>query len=671
MIEGALAGLVNGTQVCLTFLEMERKTPDHDGMKKLKNALAAYPLVGLTLLVGLIVLVLALSGEGRIAQVVATIYVGGVVAWTMVGMIKDILRGNFGLDILAVIAMIATLAVGEYGASIIIVLMLTGGEALEDYAASRAKGALTALLDQTPQTAHLAEVDPTTGEETLVDVAASDVKVGDHILVRPGEVVPVDSVLLSARGSFDEAAITGESLPVNLKTGGEVPSGAINGDEAVRLKALRTTENSQYQQIVSLVEQAQTQKAPVVRLADQFAVPFTVVSLLIAGAAWWISGDPVRFAEVLVLATPCPLLIAAPVAFMGGLSFSAKNGIILKGGAVLESLARIQSVALDKTGTITGGRPRVSRIITEPGWDEDQLLTLAASAEQYSGHVLAHGIVVSAQDAGLALTSASEAAEQAGSGVRAVVDSKEVVIGSKHYLNDVIPSDFKVELQPGEVASYISVDGALAGVIVLADRVRPLAPALISYLRSQGITNIEMLTGDGRATAEDIASSVGIEDVRYSLKPQQKVDLVAELQPRPALMVGDGVNDAPALAVADVGIAMGARGSTAAGEAADAVIVSDSIWKVAESHAIAKHTLKVALTAIWIGIILSIGLMLIAATGAIPAMAGALTQEFVDLAAILYALRALKGRLPRPEEYVPVAASTPKFVLPTTDRCLA
>lgn len=635
-------------------------------MKKLKNALVAYPLVGATVLVGLIVLILALSGQGSTAQIIATVYVGGVVAWTTVGMIKDILRGNFGLDILAVIAMIATLAVGEYGAAIIIVLMLTGGEALEDYAASRAKGALTALLDQTPQTAHLLKVDPETGEQTLVDVAAGDVNVGDHILVRPGEVVPVDCTLLSPRGSFDEAAITGESLPVNLKAGGEVPSGAINGDEAVTLKALRTTENSQYQQIVSLVEQAQTQKAPVVRLADQFAVPFTIVSLMIAGAAWWISGDPVRFAEVLVLATPCPLLIAAPVAFMGGLSFSAKNGIILKGGAVLESLARINSVALDKTGTITGGRPRVSRIVTEPGWNDDELLSLAASAEQYSGHVLAHGIVASAQDAGLTLSSASEAAEQSGSGVRAIVDNKTVVIGSSHYLADVIPAGFAPELQPGEVASYVSVDGALAGVIVLADRIRPLAPALISYLKSQGITTIEMLTGDGKATAEAIASSVGIEDVRYSLKPQEKVELVAALQPRPALMVGDGVNDAPALAVADVGIAMGARGSTAAGEAADAVIVPDSIWKVAEAHSIAKHTLKVALTAIWIGIILSVGLMLIAATGAIPAMAGALTQEFVDLAAILYALRALKGRLPKPEEYGAVAVKTSNQEVPTT-----
>lgn len=633
--------------------------------------MVAYPLVGVTLLVGLVVLILALSGEGPTAQVIATVYVGGVVLWTMVGMIKDMLHGNFGLDILAVIAMIATLAVGEYGAALIIVLMLTGGEALEDYASNRAKGALTALLDQTPQTAHLLKADPQTGEETLVDVAAGEVAVGDRIVVRPGEVVPVDCELLSPRGSFDEAAITGESLPVNLETGGEVPSGAVNGDEAVTLKALRTTENSQYQQIVSLVEQAQTQKAPVVRLADRFAVPFTVVSLLIAGAAWWISGDPVRFAEVLVLATPCPLLIAAPVAFMGGLSFSAKNGIILKGGAVLESLAQIESVALDKTGTITGGRPRISRVITENGWNSDELLALAASAEQYSSHVLAQGIVASARDAGLTLTSASEAQEDAGSGVRAVVDSQEVVIGSAHYLASVIPADFNLVLEPGEVASYISVDGTLAGVLVMADRMRPLAPALIAYLKSQGIGTIEMLTGDGEATAEAIATAAGIQDVRYGLKPQEKVELVAALEPRPALMVGDGVNDAPALAAADVGIAMGARGSTAAGEAADAVIVPDSIWKVAEAHAIAKHTLRVALSAIWIGIILSIGLMLIAATGAIPAMAGALTQEFVDLAAILYALRALTGRLPKPEDYAPIPDTIASRELSTSDRCLA
>ena len=642
----------------LTFLEIPPKTGNAIRMRKIRDAARRYPLVGATILIGLIVLVTALLGYTTVAQVLATIYVGGVVLWTVVDMVRDMMAGNFGLDVLAVMAMVATLAVGEYGASIIIVLMLTGGEALEDYASNRAKSALTALLEQAPQTAHRFSSRQGDKDEAIEDVPAAQVRVGDHLLVRPGEVVPVDAKLLSTRGSFDESAITGESLPVNLRAGGEVPSGSLNGDEAVRLEALRTTENSQYQQIVALVADAEKQKAPVVRIADRFAVPFTALALIIAGTAWFISGDAVRFAEVLVLATPCPLLIAAPVAFMGGLSRSAKNGVIFKGGAVIESLSNIRSAAFDKTGTITGGRPEVVRVDAYPGFDESEVLKLAASAEQYSAHVLAVGIVAAAKGRGLGLLAAETAEETAGSGVSATFGQRRVVIGSRHFVlgTDAPHSpEYGVRLEPGEVASYMTINGEPAGVIVLADQMRPDAPALVAYLRDQGVETIEMLTGDGESTAREIGAQAGISEVRYSLRPEQKVALVHDLQPRPALMVGDGVNDAPALASADVGIAMGARGATAAGEAADAVIVPDSVWKVADAHTIARQTMRVALTAIWIGIILSVGLMLVAATGAIPAMVGALTQEVVDLAAILYALRALSGRLPSKEKYQALA----------------
>ena len=639
----------------LTFLEIPPKTGNAIRMRKIRDAARRYPLVGATILIGLIVLVTALLGYTTVAQVLATIYVGGVVLWTVVDMVRDMMAGNFGLDVLAVMAMVATLAVGEYGASIIIVLMLTGGEALEDYASNRAKSALTALLEQAPQTAHRFSSRQGDKDEAIEDVPAAQVRVGDHLLVRPGEVVPVDAKLLSKRGSFDESAITGESLPVSIRAGGEVPSGSLNGDEAVRLEALRTTENSQYQQIVALVADAEKQKAPVVRIADRFAVPFTALALIIAGTAWFISGDAVRFAEVLVLATPCPLLIAAPVAFMGGLSRSAKNGVIFKGGAVIESLSNIRSAAFDKTGTITGGRPEVVRVDAYPGFDESEVLKLAASAEQYSAHVLAVGIVAAAKGRGLGLLAAETAEETAGSGVSATFGQRRVVIGSRHFVLGTDPSysiEDGVKLEPGEVASYMTINGEPAGVIVLADQMRPDAPALVAYLRDQGVETIEMLTGDGESTAREIGAQAGIADVRYSLRPEQKVALVHDLQPRPALMVGDGVNDAPALASADVGIAMGARGATAAGEAADAVIVPDSVWKVADAHTIARQTMRVALTAIWIGIILSVGLMLVAATGAIPAMVGALTQEIVDLAAILYALRALSGKLPSKQKYL-------------------
>lgn len=616
-------------------------------MAKFKRFISNYPLVSVTILVGLITLILWRTGNPVASQILATVYVGGVVAWTMVGMVKDMLAGNFGLDILAVVAMVATLAVGEYGASLIIVLMLTGGEALEDFAARRAKSELTSLLEQTPQSAHLLR--DVNGQEEIEDIPADEVAVGNILLVRPGEVVPVDCVLLSPRGSFDESSITGESLPAKKIEGQEVPSGAINGDEVVRVRALRTTADSSYQQIIALVEEAQDSKAPVVRIADRFAVPFTLLALAIGGAAWAVSGDPVRFAEVLVLATPCPLLIAAPVAFLGGLSFSAKNGIIFKGGAVLESMSKVRSAAFDKTGTITSGQPQVVRVEPSEGTSKKQLLYVAGSAEQYSGHVLAPGIVSAARDKGVLLASSQKVEETPGQGVSADIDGKDVQVGSANFMGAALLDDQRPKLAPGEVAVYVSVDGAFAGYLVLADEIRPEAPAVIEYLRSEGVETVKMLTGDALGTAEVIAKEAGITDVMASLSPKEKVEAAADMEPRPALMVGDGVNDAPVLAAANVGIAMGARGATAAGEAADAVIVSDTLAKVADASAIAKHTMKVALTAIWIGILLSVGLMLIAATGRIPAMVGALTQEFVDLAAILYALRALKAKLPQLE----------------------
>jgi len=613
-------------------------------MRRIRDALLRYPLITATLVVGAVTAALILGGLEPAAHWTATAFVAVVILWTSVGMIRDLLRGHAGLDILAVIAMAATLAVGEYIAALIIVLMPSGGEALEDVAARRARRELTALLDRAPQSAHRVGDPDDADSEDVQDIPVDAVAVGDVLLVRPAEVVPVDGLLLSASASLDESSITGESLPVSRDAGDEVRSGAVNGDRAMRIRALRRSEDSEYQQIVALVRDAEASKAPVVRLADRFAIPFTIVSLAIAGVAWAVSGDPVRFAEVLVLATPCPLLIAAPVAFLGGLSRAAKAGVIIKGGAVIEQLASVRSAAFDKTGTLTEGRPDLVAVRPANGIDASALLRLAAAAEQYSSHVLADGIRRAAVARGIEPPRADEASETATNGVTARVEGRTVVVGKPAYIDGIVGGVHRTELLPGELAASVAIDGAYAGSLVLADDPRPEAMAVIAWLRANGLARTTMLTGDASATADSVAATLGIDDVHAELLPAEKVRIAAALAPRPLIMVGDGVNDAPVLAAADVGVAMGARGATAAGEAADAVILADSLVGVVDAIAIGRHTLRVALTAIWFGIVLSIALMLVATTGAIPAIAGAITQEVVDLATILFALRALGGR---------------------------
>ncbi len=607
------------------------------------RGLLRYPVIVATLVVGAVVGGLLFAGEDSAARWIAVVYVSAVIAWTLIGMVRDVLRGHIGLDILAVVAMVATLAVDEYIASLIIVLMLSGGEALEDYAGRRATRELTALLDRSPRIAHVLAHPGDPESDEVQEVAADDVEVGDVLLIRPAEIVPVDGVLVSGSGSFDESSLTGESLPVARRVGDEVLSGSVNGSTAVHVRALRRSADSQYQQIVALVREAQESRAPTVRLADRFAIPFTAVSLVIAGAAWAISGDPTRFAEVLVLATPCPLLIAAPVAFLGGMSRAARAGVIVKGGAVIEQLARVRSAAFDKTGTLTEGRPDLIEIRPAPGVDPDELLALVASAEQYSTHVIADGVRRAAEARGIRLERADEASEVATNGVTAEIGGRTVAVGKPAFIAELAPDTVRVEIDPGQVAAYAAIDGRFAGALILGDDARPEAPAVVAWLRDHGVERVVMLTGDARATGEAIAAAVGVTEVHAELLPPEKVHLAAQLRPRPVLMVGDGVNDAPVLAASDIGIAMGAKGSTAAGDAAGAVILQDSIAGVADAVSIGRHTLRVAYTAILIGIGLSIGLMLVAALGVIPAVAGALIQELVDLATILYALRALTG----------------------------
>jgi heavy metal translocating P-type ATPase len=555
-------------------------------------------------------------------------------------MIRDLLRGHAGIDILAVTAVTAAVVVGEHWAALVVVLMLTGGEALEDYAANRARRDLSALLAKAPASAQVL-VD---GDLRVVPV--DDVHPGDTVVVRPAEVVPVDGTLLSEAAELDESSLTGESLPVERRQGDDVPSGGVNGQQAITIRATRSARDSQYQQIVSLVEQATTSRSRTVRLADRFAVPFTLVALAIAGLAWWVSGDPVRFAEVLVVATPCPLLIAAPVAFMGGMSRAAREGVIVKSSETLEKLDRARTVAFDKTGTLTYGRPTLARVETTGALDADELLALAASAEQYSGHVLAAPVVTGARERGRPLTPGEDVHEVPAHGVRARIEGRDVVVGKRSYIATTTGRDVPAAtLQPGELAVHVAVDGAPAGVLVLRDEVRADAAGTVRALRGLGVEHVMMLTGDQAATAQHIATRLDIDDVRAECLPLDKVHAVQGATARPVVMVGDGVNDAPVLASADVGIAMGARGATAASESADAVILRDDVATVATAVTVSKDTLRVALQSIWVGIGLSLALMLVAALGHLPALAGAWMQELVDLVAILWALRASRGAL--------------------------
>ncbi|MDX2026857.1 heavy metal translocating P-type ATPase [Microcella sp.] len=610
-----------------------------------------FPLVAVTIAIGVVAGVLVATGLEPAARWVISLYALTIAAVEAVRMIRGLLSKQFGLDILAVTAIVSTIVVGEYWASLLIVLMLTGGEALEVAAVGRAQRELRSLLDRVPQLAHRIEAN---GD--VVEVPAHEVRVGDRLLVRPAEIVPVDAELASALGGFDESSLTGESLPVDKVAGDAVLSGSVNGPVAVEVVATALAADSQYQRIVELVREAASSKAPLVRLADRYALPFTAVSLGIAGLAWALSGDPVRFAEVLVVATPCPLLIAAPVAFMGGMSSAAKRGIVMKNAGSLEKLARARTVAFDKTGTLTVGRPEVVGAHAEAGFTESELVQLVGSAERYSSHVLAESLQRAAGDRGLPLLESRDAREVPAHGVIATITGRVVVVGKPAFVAEHAPDVVAHPGASGEAVIYAAIDGRFAGVVVLRDAVRTDAADTLAALRALGVTRTLMVTGDIAATAEPIAAGLGITDVNAECLPDDKVRIIRELQPRPVVMVGDGVNDAPVLAVADVGIAMGAKGSTAASESADVVILIDDLARVARAIAIGQRTVRIALQSIWLGIAISIALMLVAAVGLLPAIAGAALQEVVDLIAIVGALRAVRaGAAPVPGLDAPLA----------------
>ena len=612
-----------------TFLTFLRKNPLFSG-------------TGVVALVGA---AFALSGANEITQWLLSIFALIVAAKESVGMVRSILKGHWGVDVLAVTAIIATVLVGEYWASIIIVLMFTGGEALEDYAERRAKQELTALLDKSPQIAHR-EVYSSAGAErgalfATEDCPVGDLNVGDVVVVKPGELIPVDGTLLSPEATLDESSLTGESIPVERVTGEALISGAVNGAVAIRMEVTARAEDSQYQRIVQLVTEASESKAPFIRMADRYAIPFTIAAYVLAITAWVLSGNPTRFAEVLVVATPCPLIIAAPVAFIAGMSRAARHGIIVKNGGTLEKLARIKTVAFDKTGTLTHGQPVLSTVITAAGVDENELIRLAAIAEQYSAHTLAHSIVEGARARNITIAPCDNVKETTASGLTATIDGRTVVVGKYSFIAEHDPHAVRAEIAAGELAVYVAIDGKFAGALLLRDELRSDAPDTLQWLSTLGIKHTLMLTGDGKVTAQHVADSLGVTNVQAECLPLDKVRAVEAVSNRPVMMVGDGVNDAPVLAAADVGVAMGARGSTAASESADVVIMKDDLHRVARSIEIGQQTIRIATQSIWIGISLSLVLMVLATFGFIPAVVGAGFQEIIDVVTILNALRAL------------------------------
>ncbi|CAN5657264.1 heavy metal translocating P-type ATPase [soil metagenome] len=585
----------------------------------------------------------AVAWYGGAAQIADTLWAAGTLVallpalwWVAAGL----RRGRFGVDIIAVLSLAGTLAVGEYLAGALIGVMLATGQAIESAAERRATKDLRSLLERAPKEARRRTAD---GVET---VPLGEVAIDDVLVVGPGEMLPVDARIASRWAVLDESALTGESVHVELRTGQETRSGTVNAGGAIEIRATATADESTYAGIVRLAREAAATSAPVIRLADRIATWFLPLALAVAGSAWLWSGSAERAVAVLVVATPCPLLLAAPVAVVSGLSRVSRMGVIVRGGGALENLGRATTLVIDKTGTLTSGQSRGTDVIAAPGWSPAEVLRLAASADRFSPHVLAKAILAEAMKRGLPLTLPTEVVEDPGRGIAATVEGRRITVGKHDFPADPPPWVAETRSRAvfdGAVVAWIRVDDQPVGAILLLDPMRPDAPRTIRRLRAAGITRVIMLTGDRAAPAQQIGALLGIDEVRAEQTPADKVAGVrAEREHAVTVMVGDGVNDAPALAVATVGVAMGAHGSTASSEAADIVLTTDRLDRLADAMLVARRSRAIALQSAITGMVLSIVAMGFAAAGLLPPAAGALLQEAIDLAVILNALRSLR-----------------------------
>lgn len=653
--------------------------PDQRWSQRLLGIVKGYPVPFLAVTLMLASLVFWLAGRGDIADwtLLAVALLGGLpLLWET---LRQVFHREFGVDVIAILAIGGSIFLGQYLAGALVVLMMSGGEALEAFALRRARSSLSALAERAPRSAHIWR-----GEE-LINIPAEQVEVGMVIVVKPGELVPVDGVVTSGSSSVSEADLTGEPVPVRKAPGMLVLSGSVNLDGVLEIRVSHRSAESKYAQIVRLVEEAQTQKAPIHRLADRYSLWFTLAAVSLAILSWAISGDSVYALAVLVCASPCPLILATPIAIMSGIDLAARNGIIAKSGGAIEQLGEVDVAVFDKTGTLTLGMPKVTAIVRveqekqavgtvgkddreelhrHTDDDEGALLRLAASVEQLSTHILSRAVVEAAQERALPLSSADDFEEVFGKGVRGRVpleasdrqglwrsasNEVEVAVGNRTFMQHLgitvqasLLAERERRVESGQICSFIAVKKHVEGLLVLQDVPRAELARLSSDLRTAGIKETILLTGDSEVVAQQIGKIARLDRVISRCLPEDKVRIVKELeqQGHRVLMVGDGINDAPALATATVGMALGTQGLTAAASAADTVLLSTDILRVAQAVRLGRRVMRVAVQGIWVGMSLSAIAMLFAAFGFISPAAGALIQEAFDVIVILNALRA-------------------------------